>query len=760
MKKIVVFILLLATGIGQVAAQARINKKQVELLEKNLRNNPLLSETDEDFKGNIATGQWANESAVVLCQKTSFDFDKKGISVGKRIGRNIWGILAAPLTMGYSIYSANANNEVKILVEETERRKIALKDKFAVEQYSVLYFRLSAEGDAFAARVIKKEGSPQPVDIAEAVRVDDIKSVPPVFRSYTDERFTSTYRPAYFKIAVPGLEEGDIIEYEFKNFNTQEYLSNPNYKEFDPVYYLCNRDMPVARQIIEVATQDDKYYIGYKSLKGAPDFVQSTDKGKKVYRWVDNNREKISDTRYVSEFMELPSVKFQVIYARNNSKRFIWFNSEGDMKKDISLDELGVKAKTFWYNPEKLQTTGDYNAGLRTNVEYTVREIYKSLKKKGVANGIEEDYVRKAYYHIRSQTMYRNWSDYAFARVFSSLLEMKKIDHEIVVTAPNNRTNLNTVAFTQEITWLIKYKNKFYVNPGEHANPEELPASMTGNTVIRFHYKNEKAVIANEVLPLSDSLDNAMLTQVNATLNGANMSIEKSVETKGLMKNDMVDDVLALTPFMESDFRNYDGMSMWDGMDSRQEEKALTDFNEQKKEWKEAKPEMMKAQAETEYGYTVEKYNTFRLQQDGRSFKKKNLKYSESFVLADMTAAAGSDMVVALPALIGRQPKIKKEERTRTLPVDVRYPCAMSWKVAFTIPAGYTVKGLESLNQTVDNECGSFLSTAIVEGNTILLQVRKMYKGRRFDAAQWPKLLAMLDAGYAFSQAKIVLKKQ
>lgn len=746
---------------GQVYSQQRISKKQVELFQKNLEKSPLLSEEDADFKGNNKAAQWASESAVILCQKTSFNFDKKGVSVGKRIGRNIYGLLIAPLTLGASLYYANASNETKILVEETERRKILLNDKFAIEQYSVLYFRLSTEGDAFAARVIKKDGTIEPVDISEAISVGDIKLVPTIFRSYTDERFSSSYRPTYFKIAVPGLEEGDVIEYEFKNFNNQQYGSNPNYKEFTPVYYLCNREMPVAKQVIEVVTEDDKYFIGYKSLKGAPEFVPATSNGNKVFRWEDNNRDKITDTRYVSEFMELPSIKFQVVYARNSSKNFVWFKDEADMKKDMTTEELGEKAKTFWFNPEKLRTTGDYTAGLRSDVDYTVKEMYKKLRKKGIRDASPDEYVQKTYYMIRAQTMVGGWSDFAFAKVFSGLLELNKIEHEIVVSAPNNRTSLNSIAFTQEIAWLVKYKNKYYCNPGEHSNPQEIQAWLVGNNAIRFPYNNEKTKAASEVLPLTDTLDNAMLTLVSARLDDAkvNITVDKTVEAKGLVKDDIIDEALAMTPFMEADFRNFDGLSMWEGLSMSQEEKATQNFNDQKKEWKEQKPIMMKGLAEDEYGYQVEKYDNFRLQQDGRSFKKRNLKYSESFVLADMTAAAGNDLVVAVPGLMGLQTKIRKEERKRLMPIDVRYPRALNWKITFVIPAGYEVKGLENLQKKIENPCGSFTSTAFVEGGNLMVYAKKIYAGRRFDIAQWPQVLEILDAAYEVSQAKIILKK-
>jgi hypothetical protein len=560
---------------------------------------------------------------------------------------------------------------------------------------------------------------------------------------------------------VPDLEEGDIIEYEFKNFNNQQYYNNPNYKEFDPVYYLCNREMPVGKQVIEIKTEDDKYYIGYKSMKGAPDFVQNGSSGQKTFRWEDKNRDKLVDNRYVNEFMEMPSIKFQIIYARNSAKNFVWFKDEAAMKQDMSNEDIAEKAKIFWYQPEKLYTTGDYTAG-RSSIDAKVNEMYRILRKRGITDNSDDEYVRKAYYMIRSQTLYNNWSDYAFAKVFSGLLNQKKLKHEIVVTTSNTRSTLNKVAFTQELAWVIRYKDQYFANPYEHLNPGDLPVTLAGNPAIRFSGNDLKSAVTQDVLPLSDTAENIILTQIKATIDPAgltNINVEKAVEAKGLLKDDVIDEVLALTPFMENDYRNYDGMSMWEGLSSKQEEKATNDFNDQKKQWKEEKPKMMESLAENEYGYDVAKYGNFRLVQDGRNHKKKSLKYSETFTLSEMTAAAGQDLVVPVLALMGEQPKIKQEERKRTLPVDVRYPRSFSWNITLALPTGYTVKGIENLNKQVSNVCGSVNSTARVDNNNLVVDVKKTYKGKQFDVAQWQQFVEVLDAAYDLSQVKVILKK-
>lgn len=762
MKNLIKFslIVLLLSIQAPVFAQRRMDKKVLDGFNKYMQDHPLLIDGDEDFNVNAAPSKWSAESAVILAQKTRFAFDRKGVSIGKRIGRNIWGLIFALPTLGTSIYFANASSDTKILVEEKERRKILLSDKYALEQYSVLYFRLDRDGDGFAARVIKKSGSVEKVDLADAVFVEDVNSVPSVFRSYTDGKITADYRPDFYKIAVPGLEEGDILEYEFCNNNVRSYSSNPNYKEFDPVYFICNRELPVAKQVIEVITEDDRYYIGYKSNKGAPDFTSKTEGDKKIFRWVDGDREKNTDTRFLNEMTEQPSIKFQVLYARNSSRKFVWFNDEEDMKRDMTMEELSEKAKNFWFKPGSAATV-DYTTGMGSN-ESVATAVYRDLKKKGIADQSEEEYIRKAYYALRARTLFRNWPDFAFARVFSTLLSFKNIDHEIVVTTYNTRTSVSRVAFTQELAWVIKCKNKYYVNPDNHLNPEEVPMYLAGNTGARFHYKNEKATGATEQIPAGDTLSNGLMVNYVASLDatGLNMTIERTTEAKGLVKDDIIEEAITLTPFMENDFRNYDGNSMWEGLDRRAEEKAVEEFNKQKKDWKEEKPKLMKESVANEYGFKVEQYNNFKLIQDGRTLKKKNLKYVDNFVLGDMVAQAGDDKVIALPALVSGQSKLRKEERNRILPVDVRFARSLQWNFTFTIPAGYTVIGLEELQRNLVNTVGSFRVRARVEGSNLFINVQKQYFERHFDNKNWPAMIELLDQSYNFSQSKIILKKQ
>jgi len=742
---------------GNVQAQ-RISKNDLKIFEKSSKDHPLLEE-DPDFKATEVPSKWNSETGVILAHKTSFNFDKKGPTVAARIGRGLLGVLLAPATLGTSLFTSQYKMLNSLIVEETERRKIVLQDKFAVDQYSFIYFR-NLSSDAFAARVIKKDGAIQPVDFTNAVYVTNLADVPGNFKGYTDGGYGYNGARTFCKVAIPDLQEGDMIEYEFFHTNTQTYLGSVNYKEFEPVYYLCNRELPVLKQVIEVTT-DEKNFIGYRSLKGSPGFGKPTVKGDfKTYRWEDNDRDKLKDTRYVNEFVALPSIKFQVIYASNRKQDFVWFKDQESLDHVVTNEELTEKAKQFWFGFESLDNTNVY--GNASDEKYTTKDMFKDLKKKGISDMSDEDYIKNVYYTIRSYTMRNDWTDFSFARIMAGLLEKKNIPYEIAISTSSFRTSISEIAFNREIIWGIKTAGKFYFNPADHGNPGEINTALSGNTAIIFS-SDEKAKDAAKtiVLPASDTAQNTYSTLIHASLDDTQtgFTVNKEVEVTGLSKEGVIDDVLALTPYMETDVRNYGGNTMWDNYRASSQEKMAADFNDQKKKWKEEKPKQMKELAESEYGYSVKKYDNFRLLQDGRSIKKQTLKYTEDFTLDETVSKAGEDLIIALPALITQQVKIKKEERERLSPINFQNPKTFRWRVVFNVPAGYSVLGLEALNQTISNLSGSFVSTAVQEGNVVVINVRKTYNARYFEIANWKSVLEFLDGAYKFCQSKIILKK-
>jgi hypothetical protein len=126
-----------------------------------------------------------------------------------------------------------------------------------------------------------------------------------------------------------------------------------------------------------------------------------------------------------------------------------------------------------------------------------------------------------------------------------------------------------------------------------------------------------------------------------------------------------------------------------------------------------------------------------------------------------MVNKAGRNYLLDLGKLIGSQIKLDENEmKTRQNDIWLAYARTISNNITLDIPKGYIVEGFQDLNMSIDNESGSFISTAKVDGDKLVVSTKKIYKKNFDKKEQWPNYVAFLEAGFKFSQSKVVLKKQ
>jgi len=104
--------------------------------------------------------------------------------------------------------------------------------------------------------------------------------------------------------------------------------------------------------------------------------------------------------------------------------------------------------------------------------------------------------------------------------------------------------------------------------------------------------------------------------------------------------------------------------------------------------------------------------------------------------------------------------QIKPDQRTRKYNIQMPFARVFVYNIAFAIPDGYTVEGLEKLNVSIERKSGGFSATATISGNQLVIATKKYYNHYWESADQWPDMLAFLDAAWDFSQQKILLKKK
>jgi hypothetical protein len=139
---------------------------------------------------------------------------------------------------------------------------------------------------------------------------------------------------------------------------------------------------------------------------------------------------------------------------------------------------------------------------------------------------------------------------------------------------------------------------------------------------------------------------------------------------------------------------------------------------------------------------------------------KPALQYSSGFVIDGWVKKAGNNYIVDIGKLVGSQLKLEEKQRNRTVDVYMPFARSLEWQINLQVPDGYTLEGIEKLNGSTDNASAAFISKATLEGNKLILRVSKSYKNAFEPAANWPNLVAMIDAAQNFTNAKLLLKKK
>lgn len=729
MKKILLIILpLLFTSLFTLA-QGVIDEDFLDVIEKNAA--PLWQQAAPQFSSNSTPDKYNKESAVIIGFKRELSIDKKS--------------KAGFLTKG----------ERSLIFYENIRFKIKLNDKNAVNAFTEFYFRYSDKEDGFSAKIYKNNGVTSNVNLSDAVRVESSSSVPEFFKSFFDQEVGGGNR--YYKVAIPDLEPGDVLEYVTITKSKLDVRGN-GVVQFSPQYELCSKKYPILFNQIAIET-DDKSYFKAMSKNGAPEFKKETSANSDFFRYVftDNDRPTEKDINFINAYRNQPFTKFQVIYANKEDVKGVLIGAKGEIKKSFTKEELARRA---W---DDYAQTGDYYLGGAT-VQAYVNSIWNDLKKLGAKDWTEKEYIKNVYYRLRNMVIFRDnyLSDQTAAYLFGSLLFQKDIKSDLIITVSNNIGELKDVLFDSEIRYVTKVGKDYYYNFTDHSNPGELVESLLaseGYIIQEPEKKTGNQSIQPVKLPDAAADQNTALYEINATLNADlnTLTVSRTSTYKGISKNRNIADAMKYTTYMLNDYKNYGGNNPTDGMREREEEEYNKMLRTMKERYAEDKPKFVKQELQNEFSKKVT-YKNFSIGSDGRTLKTPELKFTEEFELQGMVRKAGKKLLINIPGLVGSQLQFKKEERTRNTDIDVSYARALGWKINFTVPAGYTLEGLPELSTNISNEIGTYSCTATQANGVATIEIRKIYKQATFSKAKWSDMLAFVDAAFNTSFKNVLLK--
>ncbi|HEY3429740.1 MAG TPA: DUF3857 domain-containing protein [Cyclobacteriaceae bacterium] len=709
MKKIFLVLLFISFQISAVTVAA---DRADELREE------MWNSGDKIFSIKDIPQNWASKSAVIIAQMNRFEYRK-----------------------------AIMNNLIRL--NKYHHYRILLNDKNSVEKYSERSFDVSnkAYNVYVGFKVIKPNGKETIVDISKAVKM---------------EKTVNGEAISYNKIAIPGLEPGDILDYYICEEETQDIYSLILF--FDPVIYSIPDEYPIMNYKLQFRASR-KCYINIKSVNGAPEFKLITDeKNDEEYYSIEGTTvESVEDHRWLYKYRELPTIKFRAAYSKN----------EGIANQfDVLLGEVR-KAKTSVSKQELADLTARMVSGPDEYLDMADLKKYEKANLKGVTDPFQ--IATKTYYFLRNSACFkyaeysvwegkagRKMRDGRFMMVFHQYLKKKKIPHDVIVGVSREISRIEDVIMENELDWLIrvkKGKEYLYLSPMDaYTIPGTFSEMLEGTEAYAFNGLESSSKWSAEkfTMPVLTSTDHQAKVDLQVQITD-NMSKSKIAVNKNLTGRSKLFDQYNFTDYYDYE-KEENAKFKNEPIKRKKQELALKKAYLDKRDTQKA--DALKQSIEEDYEFKIENPGNIVIEQTGRYDEAPAMKYSYTFETDALVKKTGPNYIMDAGKLIEAQVKIDGEELSRK--TNVYFSNARSFvnSIAIEIPEGYTVEGVDKLNTKVNHPSGGFTSTAKVQGNKVLIETNKYYSVNYVPKDQWKNVVEFLNAAYNFSEMKLLFKKK
>ena len=724
-KKHLIFLFIGLVTYNALAQSKKEIEKQAEL--KSL----IWGETDAYNDAMDTPEKWLNESAAYLVKSIKYYYNRPGNSI----------------------------EYTKI-----ERNRIKLLDQAAVKDYSEFkfkddnaYFRNGSRVTntfLLGFKIVKPDGKEIEIDVSEEVVNTDGEN----------------------KIAIPSLEKGDIIDYYFYS-NT--IVGENDLYQYKSIENVIGASYPIANYEFALETEDD-FFVSFNTFNGAPKLEQAvvpTKKDKRrMYEFRVQNVERNDFPRWFYPLVELPSYKFQILFARSGKyeKRAYAFISE-----ESNLIKTGVsKEEIFSLYEDKFKPYGDLG------------DVERFLKKKEFASN--EEKVKAVFYYIR-HAYYTNYveaivldeadimypyelygrrpivfnKDEEFVKFFCAFLKDNKIDYDIVIGTKRYNGNIKNLLLENNIDFVLKIntENPVYIEGfGPYVTVNQIAPQLENTDAYALKVVDRKKITDVETikLPISTFKENSSKEKLELTISPdfLQVGVSRNSTYIGQNKNREQESQLKYYDYVYEDHTKYETTPILDRVRNKKDKaKYKIEYAALIQKLRDKQLERSKARASNEFDVELSDYS-IEIVSNGRFGKADAMEYKEVFSVADdMIKNAGKNYIFDVGKFLGGQIDLTEEQKERTSNIYMSYPRSFNYEITLNIPEGYTVSGVENLSKSVENSTGGFNSNAVIEGNKLVIKAEKYYKNYYEPNSNWSQMVAFLDAAFQFTQSKILLKK-
>lgn len=673
------------------------------------------SSTPADFQKRTVPDRYKNASAVILSyyRELSTDYYRKA---------------TADLVL-------NLRLTRQIDCTDMERMLIQINDKKALKDYSEFTFKTKSRKwtwgyhhktqTVLGIRVIKKNGNVQEVSLDDYVDVKEGKN---------DKDLSQ-------KIAVPGLEVGDCIDvFSLDQIDTQE-------QQLDPFYFVLRQDEPVLYTKVHCVL-DQSLATVYRTMNGAPDFTQTTDKDKNAV--LDMVMDKPVDAESSIWYNSLEQSPFIEMYITPTKAKVAVVEKAMRQKGVRGNPDVTPILQDDWKLLKSYVSKGGYSpAGLPS----TYKSVFKSAKKEGMSAEEKADRIYSFEYV----------SGGASQRVFNTVanyLRKLGVEIEMGITTPFGALPVDKLINYNSTSWFFRLKGTdVYYFPGTYPKvASEIP----------YIYQGRKAYMQDSeeqiTIPVSQAEDNKSVNDMVVKLDGTKLDISRKVTYSGEQKmygQSLVspDNTLFGSSQLEAYWRylKYDDKDPYSCYTKKESAELKGAFNEYQKN----AIDPFKAEISSYHYADPVQVGGYGVDCVGIRRDSSNFVYHVDYVMDGMVKRAGNNYLLSVGKLIGSSLKLEGKDRERIDDVWRKMAFVDEWNIEIPLPQGYKVsaEALKKIETSVANECGEFTVKATAGNESVKVYVRKCFAHRVEPVSNWSKLLALVDACSAFADKQMVIAK-
>ena len=673
------------------------------------------SSTPADFQKRTVPDRYKNASAVILSyyRELSTDYYRKA---------------TADLVL-------NLRLTRQIDCTDMERMLIQINDKKALKDYSEFTFKTKSRKwtwgyhhktqTVLGIRVIKKNGNVQEVSLDDYVDVKEGKN---------DKDLSQ-------KIAVPGLEVGDCIDvFSLDQIDTQE-------QQLDPFYFVLRQDEPVLYTKVHCVL-DQSLATVYRTMNGAPDFTQTTDKDKNAV--LDMVMDKPVDAESSIWYNSLEQSPFIEMYITPTKAKVAVVEKAMRQKGVRGNPDVTPILQDDWKLLKSYVSKGGYSpAGLPS----TYKSVFKSAKKEGMSAEEKADRIY-SFEYVSSGSSQRVFNTVA------NYLRKLGVEIEMGITTPFGALPVDKLINYNSTSWFFRLKGTdVYYFPGTYPKvASEIP----------YIYQGRKAYMQDSeeqiTIPVSQAEDNKSVNDMVVKLDGTKLDISRKVTYSGEQKmygQSLVspDNTLFGSSQLEAYWRylKYDDKDPYSCYTKKESAELKGAFNEYRKN----AIDPFKAEISSYHDGDPVQVGDYGVDCVGIRRDSSNFVYHVDYVMDGMVKRAGNNYLLSVGKLIGSSLKLEGKDRERIDDVWRKMAFVDEWNIEIPLPQGYKVsaEALKKIETSVANECGEFTVKATAGNESVKVYVRKCFAHRVEPVSNWSKLLALVDACSAFTDKQMVIAK-